>query len=510
VHEDTQLHTSRASTSDRSRDPYAEVGRAVRHSLTRLHRPLTAEEQSETGLPERPSRMAVMVHGAVATGLLASWSKLSTTVRHPLHRIADVLGLDPFADSEGDGKPGNGNRGRQSRHAIGRALSELHARGALVVVLDTDRYGTAVALLELPPVADDWTDPTYRDAPETVSEPTTTVSESETTVSVPLTRVSTALTTNEKQDEKQSERASESADERRPDDPLARSHSHAGKQERGKTVRTSEDFGDSQNPAGKRKNREGSETARTSQDVTDSKSDSRVRTLATALPPVVASKYPGGALELARTILGHRKTEHRNTLHRLGTWLDVGAVPDLRRFLDEKTKTIPPDVRSWPGLVLSWLQDLPPSPPHEEKHYRYGLPFRDAMRDAYLAGPYGILSVGTFALAAETVLDAGHDPERDPDGFVATLAATLLPHVPVADDPTLVGHSTGDRSALAWIAGDATPVPWVRPGSARDDASPRGTAALDVVGLAGTDPRTSRSAVPHYMLPGMSGGVFFS
>jgi hypothetical protein len=496
VHEDTQLHTAKANISGRGRDPYAEVGRAVRHALTMLHRPLTAEEQSETGLPERASRMAVAVHGAVATGLLASWSRTSTSVRFPLHRIADILGLDPFADSEGgQSKPGNGNRGRQSRHAIGKALDELHTRGALVVVMDTDRYGTDIALLELPPVSEDWSDPTYRDAPETVSERAHPVSDSLRSVSETLRSVSETLTTYEKQDEKQNERASESANERDPDDRLARSHSPDGKQTRGKTARTSEDFGDSQKPAGK-SNREGSEAARTSQDITDSQTDSRIRTLAAAVPPAVGSEYPGGALELARAILTHRRLEHRNTLHRLGTWLDVGAVPDLRRFLDEKAKTIRPDVRSWSGLVLAWLQDLPPSPPHESKHYRHGLPFREALRAAEMAGTRGLftglVTLSTLANAAETVLDAGHDPATDPDGFLATLAATLLPHAqePNGWMPDL------DVRPLQVIAGTATPVPWSIPheDTWRDDPGARGTAALDLVGLAGTDPRRSGAA----------------
>jgi len=504
VDEDTQLHTSPTRTSGRGRDPYTEVGRAFRHSLTMLHRPLTEAEQAATGLPERASRMAVAVHGVAAGALLASYSHLTHDVYYPLHKIADVLGLDAFADSVGEhSEEDNGKRGRQARYRIGKALDELHARGALQVVMIEHRYGAPVAMLTLPDVPYDWNDPTYRNAPtdrKTVTDHESSVADSATAVSDSATRVAGSLTTNEKQNEKQNERASEPVREHDPERSPARPSLSNQKQE------------------------QASETARTGQRASDTPSANtgkqaedveRARTLAALLPGAVKANAPGGTETLALAVLGHSRPEHANAVRKLRTWIDAGADDELARFLDAKAKVIPPATTSLAGLVLTWLRDLAPTPPHEPKHYRHGFPFRDALRAAGLGGTGGLLVVGSFALAAETVLDAGHDPATDPDGFLAVLASTLLPHVREPDDV--------DLRPLQAFARDASPVPWNIPdGSVPNDASPRGTAALDLVGLAGTDPRASGvgiAPVPtYYGSPGSTptyhdvgrGGVYFN
>lgn len=142
--------------------PYIEAAQAFRYSLTLLHRELPEDDAARLGISRRPSGMAVAVHGIVAGGYLASWSRTSDAITWPLHAIAEAMGLDPIADSTG-GKlaPGNGERGKQTRRRIRAALDELEARGALRVVI-TQRRRTLYALVEFPDVPEVWTDPTYR------------------------------------------------------------------------------------------------------------------------------------------------------------------------------------------------------------------------------------------------------------------------------------------------------------------------------------------------------------
>ena len=494
---------------------YADAGQAFRYSLTLLHRPLTADEQATTGLPERARPTAVAVHGAVAGALIASWSKAEAVLSYPAHQIADVLGLEKFADSEGEASEvGNANRGRQARHRIMRALDELEARGAIRMQRVPKplgrEYQAERILIALPFPPDEWEDPTYRhrvadgedvetSAPaqpvdvetpaadpepgtvETPSEPVTRtetsvtgtetgVTRSVTGVTSCVTGVTRSLTSNEKQHEKQNEKSSKQASE-----------TNADEREPVTACSLADDPRPKANP----------QTARTSERVSDTpkantgkqpETDERAQTLAGLIPRKVAERESGGAIELARKVLNRTDAKHAEARDRLIAFLDDGALDELRTLLTAKAPTVPSTVTSLHGLLLAWCRDLPERPTYSRADYAYGFAFRDALKDAELAGKGGYMTPNMISQAARVVLDAGHDPAVDPDGFLAVLAATLLPHA----NPRHL-YSPDPLLALQGYAGDVEPLPFTMPEHDRPDDY--AYAQLAHVGLSGHDPR---------------------
>jgi hypothetical protein len=457
MREGTQLHTSSGSTSARShdRDAYAEVARAWRYSSQRLYAPETPHDTRTLRSGGGSVTLAHAVHNALLGQLLAGYSRLSEARRYPLWTVTTLVGLDVESASD--------------RKRVQRCAKWLAEIGALHYTPAMRRGDSDLIALPEPP--DDWHDATTGRAPDG-AEVAPERGES-CTAKVPELHREGAIVAplSEELSEEQSEQASESVRERDPNGSPARPHSPNGKpKQRPETARATER--ESDNPR--------ADTGMQPEDV------ARAETLAGLLPQPVKAKADGGTATLAAAILSHGKPEHAAAIRKLRTWLDAGATRDLARFLDGKAKQLPPDTRSLAGLVLKWLSDLDPTPPHEPKHYRYGFPFRDALRAGELSGLTGVLRLGTFALAAEAVLDAGHDPVTDPDGFLAVLAATVLPFVPERGN----WRPDVDPRPLEAFAGNASPVPWTLPDAeVPDDASPRGTSALDVVGLAGTDPR---------------------
>jgi hypothetical protein len=558
---------------------YADAGRAYRYSCVLLHRELSEEEAAARDVPRRASRLAVAVHGAIAGAMLGSWSKTADVVRYPLHRVADVLGLDPFADGGGEASPeGNGAAGRKVRFRIQQAAEELNARGALIVEWRRDRYGKLLGAFALPEPPQGWADPTYvqvaeseleletllgasRDVPpadregratfvpcsdetETVEpervqdegtyrltwqrlqddstpsgppapvdEPGTERSASEQLgtersnvagLGTERSRFGNGAfpvwergvpdlgTTNEKQDEKQDEQT----DETRTNAPTS--------------VRPSVDEHEQQEQprggaggippgpersAGKGGNGSGIPRAERQ----------HVEALAAALPERVARSHPHSREHLAAAMLGHGAEQHRSTLDKLRRYLELGATAEVAGHLAAAAARWNGEARSLAGFVLTWLGDLPPEPRYRPEEYRYGFPLRDAMKTCGLAGDWGLLRASTFAMAAEAVLHGGHDPERDADGFAAALAATVLQLVEPDEDET----GEPSTAALARLAGDARPVPFVLPPEPPHEGPPRGVAALRMLGLGYPDARTSKqSGTERHRIPGMSGGVW--
>ena len=472
VHEDTQLHAAESVTPTRShdRDAYADVGRAYRYSCQRLYTPEVPHDLSGLKRSGASLRLAYAVHAALAGQMLASYSRTSESRRYVAWNVTTLVGLDVEKAAD--------------RKRVTRCLYWLREVGAIDYrpAAETGARRGDGDLIALPVPPSDWLDATVQRGPAYVEDapaedkptPDRGGTHPRPGRNSPPTGVNFSPLS-----EELSEKQSEQASERDRDVNAARSlasHSVKAKQPP-ETARTSERESDT--PVL-------SDTGKQAEDV------ERAGRLSELLPQPIKAKAAGGTATLAASILAHGSPAHRDAVRKLRTWLDAHADADLARFLAEKAKRMPPETRSLAGLVLTWLRDLDPSPPHESKHYRYGFPFRDALRVAELSGPTGVLVQGTFANAAEAVLDAGHDPAHDPDGFLATLAATLLPHVPDASTwlPDL------DARPLQAFAGDARPVPWEIPSrdSWADDLSPRGTAALDLVGLAGTDPRRSKAA----------------
>lgn len=468
------------------RDAYAEAGAAYRYSLTRLHRELPREQAESLDVPARPSAMAVAVHGIVAGAYLASWSKRRDGLRWPLHAIAEAMGLDPVADSEG-GKlePGNGERGKQLRRRIRVALLELEARGALRIEWNEQRR-TLYARIELPLAPPVWCDPTYRrvevEGSVSAALPSGGASASPQGEQDAPSRGSEALPLTEKNEK------NEQTDEQPPGSEGANG---------APSVRPSVKIHEEQDPtpnasgdippgperlAGNGWN--GSAVPRAER--------RHVEALAAALPDRVARAHPHDREHLAASMLNHGGKQHAATLATLVTYLDVGAAGEVGAHLEAAAARWNGEARSLAGFVLTWLSDLPPEPRHRPEEYRYGFPLRDAMKACGLAGDWGLLRASTFAMAAEAVLDGGHNPERDADGFAASLAATVLQLVE-PDDYEVPGVDPSTLE-LERLAGDARSVPFVLPPTAPEEAPERGLQALRWIGLGYPDPRTKQAA----------------
>jgi len=434
------------------RDAYAEVGQRYRYSLTQLHRQLP-----DAGIPERPSRLAVAVHGAVAGALLASWSKTAATVRSPLYRICDVLALDPSEDSTGPAtaeRPGNGQRGRQTRHRIRRALDELTVRGALTVEISEDRDGMLRAEFALPEIADGWLDPTYRHDPAaaesvsesvttvsnpltpdagSVSESVTSVSESVTSVSVPLTTVSGSLPPSEKQS---SSKTSEQASPAVAVDVQPSSSSLACSQD------------ESEISSGTDAVVTASANRESSVESGEQSGPSRADRLAAVIPSKVAQGYPHPVKHLAAEVLNHRGEQHRRTIRAVERWLDLNAHHELGKHLSTKADAWNGESRSLPGLVLSWLRDLPTVPDYRPEEYAFGFRLRDAIRSAKL-------DYAPAIAASVPIIEAIVAAEIPAEQTGAVLAATILdlrlPEIWSAREP-------GNRDALRALADGAEPL----------------------------------------------------
>jgi hypothetical protein len=467
---------------------YADAGRAYRYSVSRLHRPLSDEEQRRLKLPERPSRTALAVHTATAGALLSSWSRTEAEIAFPLHRIADVLAIEPFADSEGDGAARVGGRGRQARYRLHEGLRELEKRGALAVK-ELRRNGVLAVTLHLPMPPDHWDDPTYRQAQRDsvtesvtgVTESVTGVTESVTGVTESVTSVTGSLMTDEK-NEKNNEQTDEPGSVALAGTNVRPSAMEAEEQSTDNRIAIASGVAlNVERSAAKGEN--GSRVTRIER--------GHVEALARAIPERVARSHPHDRQHLAATMLGHGGEQHRGTLDKLRRYLAAGAEADVAKHLNAAAARWNGEARSLAGFVLTWLGDLPPEPRYRAEEYRYGFPLRDAMMACGLAGDRGTLRASSFALAAETVLDAGHDPERDTDGFAATLAATVLQLV--EEDYVL---ETGEpcTAELRRLAADAVPVPFVLPEGGVDDAPERGVAALRSLGMGYPDARLGKAS----------------
>jgi hypothetical protein len=394
------------------------------------------------------------VHNALLGQLLAGYSRLSEGRRYSLWTVTTLVGLD--VDKPAD------------RKRVQRCAYWLAEIGALHYTPAT-RRGDA-DLIALPEPPEDWHDTTTGGAPD-LDEGANVAPEGgqSCTAKVPELHPKGARVAplSEELSEETHEQASESVRSLGTDPVKAKRTPETARTSARESVRAPSD------------------TGKQPEDV------ERARRLDGVLPQPVRAKAPGGTAALAEAILGHGKPEHAAAIRKLRTWLDARATTDLARFLDSKAGQLPPETRSLAGLVLTWCRDLDPNPPHEPKHYRYGFPFRDALKAADLIGPVPTLAPGTVTLAAQAVLDAGHDPATDPDGFLAVLAATLLPHV----EPPSMWRPDRDARPLQAFARDASPVSWTIPDVLPDLDDPtaygRGTSALDLVGVAGTDPRAS-------------------
>ena len=546
---------------------YADAGAAWRYSITRLHRELPADEAARLDVSPQPSTMAIAVHGIVAGAYLASWSKRSDTIRWPLHAIAEAMGLDPVADSEG-GKlePGNGNRGKGLRRRIRNALDELEARGALRVVLTEERR-TLYALVQLPDVPPTWTDPTYRVAGEGSPDVPAGDPGSGGSVAVPWSDDITAtvepgrvhdlgtyeVTWQRLEDDGPDDGAPSGPAAPAPEvseEPggspvlphgVAQSYptGYRGATPRGSAALPLTEKNEKQDEQTDEKPRANARTAepsvRPSVDEHEQQEQPRggadgippgpersagnggngsgipraerqhVEALAAALPERVARSHPHSREHLAAAMLGHGAEQHRGTLDKLRRYLELGATAEVAGHLAAAAARWNGEARSLAGFVLTWLGDLPPEPRYRPEEYRYGFPLRDAMKTCGLAGDWGLLRASTFAMAAEAVLDGGHDPKRNADGFAAALAATVLQLVEPDEDET----GEPSTAALARLAGDARPVPFVLPPEPPHEGPPRGVAALRMLGLGYPDARTSKpSGTERHRIPGMSGGVW--
>jgi hypothetical protein len=472
---------------------YAEAGQAWRYSITRLHRELPADEAQRLHVSPLPSTMAIAVHGIVVGAYLASWSKRSDTIRWPLHAIAEAMGLDPVADSEG-GKlePGNGNRGKGLRRRIRSALQELEGRGALRVVLTEERR-TLYALVELPTVPSTWIDPTYRKGGE--GSPEVPVDDGEARGEAPEPSSGPSRVIVVPRDDPEQEPSGPAAPEPEVSDATGGSPvlPHGVAQTyptgyRGATPRgsaalplTEKDEKNEQTDEQTAANvNAGTPSVCPSVDDAQQQEQPRggaggippgpersagnggngsgipraerehVQALARALPDRVARSHPHDREHLAASMLTHGGEQHVGTLDTLRTYLHVGAEAEVAGHLAAAAARWNGEARSLAGFVLTWLADLPPQPRYRPEEYRYGFPLRDAMEACGLAGAKGVLKLCSFAMAAEAVLDGGHDPERDVDGFAAAIAATVLQLV----EPDEFGYEPS-TAALERLAGDA-------------------------------------------------------
>ncbi len=489
---------------------YADAGRAFRYSAQRLHMPETPHDTTVLRRGGGSERLAYAVHSAIAGQLLASYSRLAETRRFSVWTITALVGRDPSKAAD--------------RKAVQRCLVWLDAIGAVHYSPGTGRGPGSVEAIALPEPPADWLDATAQpfaqeddpldvpdpdgaqldDAPvlaaakldDRPADPVIADAEGATATpegcngyprrvkpSHPKGEALSPLS--EKQSEKQSEQASEKpADEREPVSACS--------------------------PAADDRPKANPETARTPERVSDTpkantgkqaETDGRAETLARLIPPNVAQRHPGGAIELARNVLTRTDAKHSEAVAKLAAFLDADALDDLRMLLDAKAKQLPADVRSVSGLLLAWCRDLPAAPPFTRADYAYGFPFRDALKDAGLGGKWGRLTLGTLALAARVLLDAGHDPARDPDGFLAVLAATLLPH----GDPAH-GANPNALVPLQRYAAGVQPLPFTIPANPpSDDVDPPALDALAHVGLGGTDPRIPAGFVSRDPSPARGG-----
>lgn len=334
------------------RDRYAEVGRRLRYSLTCLHRPLSPAALVDLGRRDPwPSPTALAVHGVVAGGFLASWSKYAETLRWPLHAIADVMGRDPVADSEGgELGEGNGARGKATRDRISAALRELEVRGALEVRTWRDRSGF-FAEVTLPAVPVGWVDPTYAHpaaAPVEAGSASSELAEGSAS-SEGAEGVSEGLLGELGGGRPAS---SEGAGRLAPRGPFTRSDREV----------TSEQASGRLAAVGVLETADARRLAADVAGARASGADEHVAALAGLLPAEIVGLYPAGADALAAAVLGHGAEQHRPALARLRRHLELSALEDLRVFLAAKGRAVRGPVRSPAGLVLSWLSDLSAEP----------------------------------------------------------------------------------------------------------------------------------------------------